>query len=321
MFFVKSHKTEKWSEKTYPDTTKLLWIKGLAMRCDHYDFQTPFADHSYIGIKKDDLVWVRDQNLKKFADDVLPEVTEPFVLLTGDSDLCVPDELPSDTVKNIVSHDCVIKWYAQNEISAGKYNKKLKPIPIGIDFHSQYEKKGWRFHRNLTPAEQEELMTEVKKRHLPVTDRILKIYADFHLNNSSKKLKKRMPSLIKKTRHDHFKELKKNPVYYFQKKRLKRHLLWNEMSRHRFVISPHGTGMDCHRTWEALGLGCYVIVESSPLDCLYENLPVKIVKDFRDITVSDLTLWARDFESRFPDSVLPAPLTNGYWFENVKNRY
>jgi hypothetical protein len=50
------------------------------------------------------------------------------------------------------------------------------------------------------------------------------------------------------------------------------------------VASPRGNGEDCHRTWEALVLGCIPIVKSSPLDPLYDDLPVLIVKDWKDIT-------------------------------------
>ena len=47
-----------------------------------------------------------------------------------------------------------------------------------------------------------------------------------------------------------------------------------------FVISPPGNGIDCHRTWESLILGNIVLLQSSPLDPLFEDLPVVIIKDF-----------------------------------------
>lgn len=62
----------------------------------------------------------------------------------------------------------------------------------------------------------------------------------------------------------------------------------NDLYRHlaatKFVISPHGSGLDCARTWEALYMGAYVIVKTSYLDSLYAGLPVLIVKDWSDVT-------------------------------------
>ena len=55
------------------------------------------------------------------------------------------------------------------------------------------------------------------------------------------------------------------------------------MIQYKYVISPHGNGLDCHRTWEALVLGCIPIMKSSPLDPLFEGLPVLIVKEWSDI--------------------------------------
>ncbi len=59
-------------------------------------------------------------------------------------------------------------------------------------------------------------------------------------------------------------------------------------SEYAFVISPHGNGVDCHRTWEALALGCVPIVRTSPLDALYEGLPVLIVSNWCEVTADFL---------------------------------
>jgi hypothetical protein len=56
-----------------------------------------------------------------------------------------------------------------------------------------------------------------------------------------------------------------------------------EMSRHRFVISPPGNGIDCHRTWEALYIGCIPIVVKHPIYDSW-NLPIIQVEDYSEIT-------------------------------------
>jgi hypothetical protein len=56
------------------------------------------------------------------------------------------------------------------------------------------------------------------------------------------------------------------------------------MAAHAFVASPHGNGLDCHRTWEALALGCIPIVKRSPIDKVFQGLPVWIVGSWKEVT-------------------------------------
>ena len=62
-----------------------------------------------------------------------------------------------------------------------------------------------------------------------------------------------------------------NPLYY--------HLI----NKYKFILSPSGAGPDCHRTWEALYMGCIPIVISSSIDELYEDLPILVINDWNEI--------------------------------------
>ena len=57
-----------------------------------------------------------------------------------------------------------------------------------------------------------------------------------------------------------------------------------DLSISKFVISPRGNGLDCHRTWEALLMGAIPVVRSSSLDALFEDLPVLIVHNWNEVT-------------------------------------
>src|SRR5581483_669306 len=57
-----------------------------------------------------------------------------------------------------------------------------------------------------------------------------------------------------------------------------------DLSSSKFVLSPEGAGLDCHRVWESLLMGAIPIVKHSILDSLYSNLPIVIVKDWNEIT-------------------------------------
>jgi hypothetical protein len=70
------------------------------------------------------------------------------------------------------------------------------------------------------------------------------------------------------------------------------------MANHAFVLSPHGNGLDCHRTWEALCLGCIPIVKTSGLDPLFEDLPVWIVREWSDVTADAMREVVDMFQGR-----------------------
>lgn len=53
----------------------------------------------------------------------------------------------------------------------------------------------------------------------------------------------------------------------------------------KFVVSPPGNGMDCHRTWEALALGAIPVVQNSSLWSLYRGERVLVVNDFKEVRV------------------------------------
>ena len=65
-----------------------------------------------------------------------------------------------------------------------------------------------------------------------------------------------------------------------------------------FVVSPYGYGFDCHRTWEALVLGCIPIVKSNAMDSLFDDLPVLIIKEWSDITQELLDSTIRIFKEK-----------------------
>ena len=84
-----------------------------------------------------------------------------------------------------------------------------------------------------------------------------------------------------------------------------------------FVLSPRGGGYDCHRTWEALILGCIPIVKTSGLDPLYEDLPVCIVESWSDVTAEYLQKYLESIKhKRFNYD----KLTLKYWVDLFESK-
>lgn len=69
-----------------------------------------------------------------------------------------------------------------------------------------------------------------------------------------------------------------DPVQYFSK-----------LPHYKFVISPEGNGIDCHRHYEALMAGCIPIVEhNDEIKEKYGNVPILYTTDYSEITPSYL---------------------------------
>lgn len=64
---------------------------------------------------------------------------------------------------------------------------------------------------------------------------------------------------------------------------------FNILSNYKFIISPEGNGIDCHRHYEALMAGAIPIVEIHPGICeKYKGCPMLFTKDYSEINESYL---------------------------------
>jgi hypothetical protein len=59
---------------------------------------------------------------------------------------------------------------------------------------------------------------------------------------------------------------------------------YTQVARSKYILSPEGTGIDCHRIYESIYLGSIPILKTSELDYFYQSLPVLIVKSWEEIT-------------------------------------
>jgi len=60
---------------------------------------------------------------------------------------------------------------------------------------------------------------------------------------------------------------------------------FTSLPKYKFVISPEGAGVDCHRHYEALMAGCIPVVEESEhVRKVYGNCPILYTKDYSEIT-------------------------------------
>lgn len=91
---------------------------------------------------------------------------------------------------------------------------------------------------------------------------------------------------------------------------------YKQMVEFKFILSPPGAGLDCHRTWEALYLGTIPIVLSSSIDDLFTDLPVIIVPSWDVITQEFLEEKYNEIQSNWVDKKYNV---NKLYFEYWKN--
>jgi hypothetical protein len=156
---------------------------------------------------------------------------------------------------------------------------KLVHIPIGMDYHSRL----WGVHEEA--SKQDISIEQLRMRSRPFHERRAKCYSTFHFE------------LGRGDRQEAYDSVPKDLVYY-EPTKVTRDESHKHQLEYAFVLSPYGGGPDCHRTWEALCLGCISIVKSSGLDPLFENLPVLLVKQWSDVTQELLDSTIQSFKSK-----------------------
>lgn len=229
-----------------------------------------------------------------------------FVLVTGDCDICVPNDVFSneDDFIEFIENPKLLHWYSQNCV--GKH-KKLSQIPIGLDYHTMsMGDHSW--GPKMWPVAQEVMLKQFAQAAQPFWNRINGCYANFQFL---------MTTRFSYDRGDAINKVPRELVYY-EPIKTTRENCWRTQTKYAFVLSPHGNGLDCHRTWEALCLGCIPIVKTSPLDPLYSGLPVLIVADWSDVNVYLLTNTIMQFKNKeLAHEFKYEKLQLDYWMKNI----
>jgi hypothetical protein len=91
--------------------------------------------------------------------------------------------------------------------------------------------------------------------------------------------------------------------------------IYERNRQYPFWLSPRGNGLDCHRTWEALYLDIIPIVWNNSLNVLYENLPVVIINDYKELNQTFL------YEKLNEISQTKLSIEKIYQYEKLRHAY
>ena len=270
-----------------------LTSRAIAQICDFYPkndehilFENDcrnFKPIDYSGLQYGSIVYVPTSCLGIWIKHMLKHIRDSeikIILVTGGSVFGAPREVSTIFKMDVynILQPILLAWFTQNldVPTIGMY-----PIPLGLDFHHLV--KPWEqrnFFKWLGPersiSNQNKDLIDTQNRALPWKDRLDKAYCFFQFQ------------LFERHGRDRYvaqEELPPdNEMMVYAEKRHERIETWNEMIKYKYIISPHGNGLDCYRTWESIELGCIPVVKKSSLSesGLYTKLPVLVLDSWRD---------------------------------------
>lgn len=301
--------------------SKYVWCMGFAYGSDVSFKGKNRSLRKYLRperVKSGDIVWVEPVSLQRFSTEYLPKINHPFVLVLTHGDeafpSCFQDKID---VEKLINDPRVLHVFAQNCDYKGN-STKVSPLPIGLDLHTMENRKEGAFGEQKTSAkEQEKKLEQILAGLKPTSQRKKRAFVDFQLKNTMKGYNK-MHLVFHEDREAIFKKIMPSGVVDVSSTRVPRNELWKKKGEYAFSICPPGNGYDTHRAWEDLILGCIVIVKSSPLNPLYEGLPVVIVNDWSEVTEENFTKWQEQYGDAFTNPNYRERLSHKYWMNKIK---
>ena len=295
------------------NNNKYVSSRGLMKSCNFIS-STPissirklinYPDIKLIELLDNPIIYICSSAIPDFINNYFQKIDKQFIIVSGDCDESIPNDIfrTEQEYLNFIENDKIIHWFCQNFTEK---HKKITNIPIGLDYHTMTKKTIW---GNITSCnEQEKLLELIKNKGNPYSSRKLMCYANFHFTMTTKYSYDRKNAIL---------NVPKKLVHY-EIQKINRLQTWNNQKDYAFVISPHGGGYDCHRTWEALILGCIPIVKTSKIDILYKDLPVLIVNNWSDINE---TLLAETVYNFSKINFKTEKLLLNYWNNEIRRHF
>lgn len=305
-------------------STKYISVYGVQQESNIFPTISNYLD-DYIKVDQlvpGDVIWIEGGHFGYFVDHILPRIYTPFVLVIQGSDLSFPTSFKdSIDIESFVSNPLVLHIFSQNCDYLGPQKHKVSHLPIGLDLHTLAKNKSAFNEKQASTKKQEMDLNKVLSHLSPTTKRKKKALVDFHHRDTIAKGFSNVERYLDpgETRTTIANKLKGSPVVDILEKKLPRTKYWAKKGTYAFSISPPGNGLDTHRTWEDLILGCIVIVKSCPMNPLYEGLPVVMIDDWSEINEENFTKWLNEFGDVFHNESYRRRLSLCYWMEKIKS--
>ena len=242
-------------------------------RQHNYSYEKEIKEASEIKTKI--IIFLKTDLIETYIDTLI-NMTIPYILImASNDDHCVPylyypcrnNEL-KEKCKILLNTDNLLSIYAKNSCIE---HPKLFPLPIGpkwqwktTQFFGESKEKHMMIYKKNGLTPDENIKNKSKKTKL--------LYFNFSTHTTNAPLYSSHRN-IRKTILNKC----KNNFDYVENMPFENYI--EELSNYKFSISPPGRGIDAHRTWESLMVGTIPIISESPINKIFENLPVLIIKE------------------------------------------
>ena len=251
-----------------------------------------------------------------FQCDIQPHIhaaNKPYIIIS-----CMDDYTFPDTVVGSFFDMCPSPlfrhWFAANcRVRLPSDTSKITPIPYGIDYWTLTARTSWTNTPTASAYTQDRHLSKLRESVIHFSRRAgpdspPRIYINFQFNLDGNGGAERFSAFHTIPRD----------VMSIQESPVNRYDTWGAYTQHAFVASPQGNGLDTIRTWEALMLGCIVIVRRIPgapaIEELYADLPVVVVDRWSDISRDFLVQILSEYSLR---TFNYKKLTMEYWIHRI----
>jgi hypothetical protein len=292
-------------------------IRGIAQSCDIYPKNIisdtlQFNKEDYKNIKNNNTVFVISGVLNQFVINIYPILQKnnfKIKLITGACVQGVPNEVSNNHKINYYEiffkkTDNIIAWFTQN-YDNNLDLKNMYSIPLGLDYHTLQRGNHW-WGNQATALNQEQQLKNISLQGPKFKNKLNKTFSFFQFQ---------MFERHNRDRYIAIENLNNKDFNIFLKERINRNKTWKVMTIYKFIVSPHGNGLDCHRTYESMLLGCIPIVKSSSLDNLYKDLPILILNNWSELNIELLNNFINNYGY---NNCNYEKLKLNYWIKYIK---
>jgi len=242
------------------------------------------------GVQPGDILYVTGVKVKEFFTKIAPAIDVPFFVITAQWD-AGPDE---SLIPLFSRH--LVKWFT---INANIVHEKIVPIPLGL------QNLHWRHNGNI----QSDPLTYAGRAAVRKNKTLLASFS-MHNNigerttclNMAHRAFGGMLDVRQVQRGD-----RENDAFvrdYF-----------NKASRYKFILCPWGAGIDTHRLWEAMYMGCIPVTKYHECyrDFKRDKYPIVFMDDWSELSMlcNSLDHVERLFKKPDLDDCIYSP----YWKE------
>jgi len=264
---------------TYP----LLSAFGYRSIAHHtYD---QFSTCNPKNIREGHIIYVKNDLIQDFFDYIHPHITSKYILLSHGDDARIDNRFLS-----YLENEKIIHWYALN---LDFVHPKATVIPLGVqNFNVHFPENFIESYISIAPT-----LISVQKK----TEIIFGFTITAH----------------NQERKDAFHFLSSSPLA--KEVKLPRTEYYQHLAGVKFIASPQGNGLDCHRIWEALYFKTIPILVRSTfsLELQKEGYPIYIIEDWSEIERLDIQILDK-FYLQYQNLFNTPKLYLHYWQELLR---